>query len=554
MSIKLEQGFDYDLLWKLSAAAALLLLGFIAWNRKLARFNRKLARLNAEIQQKNTQIATLLDNSGQGFLSCGKDLMVNPGYSRECMRIFQREVLDRPLPELLCPQDEDQRYFVAETLRLVIEGEADPLRLDAYLSLLPKEYVLHARYYEAEYRLLDDGRMMLILTDVSDEKVLQQRLAQERLRLEFVVNALENRDDLLEALRDFDTFRSRTLPDLLGSGSQPGAVLAETFRHIHTFKSLFAQSSLPTLPAVLHELETRLGQLRDHGGAINVNAIQSALAGTDLGASLEQDTAILRDKLGQEYFSPEKEIRVSASKLDAIEASVNALCAQEAISDATRAKAVELIHQLRFEPLHKLIEPHFRAAEQLATRQEKLLAPIVYEGDVALVDPQIYGPFCKSLIHLLRNAVDHGIEDPDTRLMADKNEVASIRCRVQTGTDHLTLTFSDDGQGIDPTYIRAKALEMGKTQAADLMDAEALKLIFLDGLTTRTEVNSISGRGVGLAAVYQELERVGGTVQLDSTLGQGTQFIFTLPYQPTTAEIDRKRPVHLMDRAETAAK
>ncbi|MBK7002519.1 MAG: AAA family ATPase [Rhodoferax sp.] len=511
--------------------------------------SRLYAHLEEKVQERTLQLATLLDNSGQGFLSFGPDLMVNPGYSRECMRIFQREVLDKPLSELLCPQDADQREFVAETLRLVIEDEADPLRLDAYLSLLPKEYVLHARYYEAEYRLLGDGRMMLILTDVSDEKVLQQRLAQERLRLEFVVNALENRDDLLETLRDFDTFRSRTLPDLLSFGSQAGAVLAEIFRHIHTFKSLFAQASLPTLPAVLHELETRLGQLRDHDDPIDFNAIKCVLASTDLGLTLEEDIAILRDKLGNEYFSPDKEIRVPAAKLKQIEASVNALCAINAIAAATGAKIIELVRQLRFEPLQKLIEPHFKAAEQLAARQEKMLDPIIYEGDMALVDPQVYGPFCKSLVHLLRNAVDHGIEDLDTRLMADKNEVASIRCCVKTGTDHLTLTFSDDGQGIDPTYIRAKALELGKTQATDLMDAEALKLIFLDGLTTRSEVSTISGRGVGLAVVYQELERLGGMVQVDSTLGQGTQFVFTLPYRPTTAEINEKQAVYLMDKA-----
>ncbi|MBK7002518.1 MAG: AAA family ATPase [Rhodoferax sp.] len=517
-------------------------------SRLYAQLEEKVRERTDQLLEKNLQIATLLDNSGQGFLSCGKDLMVEPGYSRECMRIFQREVLDKPLPELLCPQDEDRRYFVAETLQLVIEGDADPLRFDAYLSLLPKEYALHERYYEAEYRLLGDGRMMLILTDISDEKVLQQRLTQERLRLEFVVNALENRDDLLEALRDFDTFRSRTLPDLLSFGSQAGAVLAEIFRHVHTFKSLFAQASLPTLPAVLHELETRLGQLRDHGNAIDFNAIKCVLAGTDLGLTLEEDIAILRDKLGNEYFSPDKEIRIPAAKLKQIEASVNALCARNAIAATTGAKIIELVRQLRFEPLQKLIEPHFKAAEQLAARQEKMLAPILYEGDMALIDPEVYGPFCKSLVHLLRNAVDHGIEDPDTRLMADKNEVARIRCRVQTGTDHLTLTFSDDGQGIDPAYIRAKALELGKTQATDLIDAQALKLIFLDGLTTRSEVSTISGRGVGLAAVYQELERLGGMVQVDSTLGQGTQFVFTLPYRPTVPVTQGQHTSKLTDR------
>jgi PAS domain S-box-containing protein len=473
------------------------------------------------------QVATLLNNSGQGFLSFGSNLRIDEGFSRECTSIFGRDLLGLRVPELLCPDDPQQRDLVERALQLILHCADDPLRRDAYIELLPVEYRLGDCTCKVEYRLLDDDHMMLILTDITDERQLRERLALERTRLEFIVNALEGRDELLEILREFDDFRSRALPDLLSAHHQPQAVLAEVFRQIHTFKSLLAQASLPTIPDVLHDLESRLGHLRERGEDIDATDIKRELGACDVGAALDKDLTLLRDKLGQSYFSPEREIRVPASKLDSLEAEACALYGGD-------SSILQSIRRLRYVPLEDLIAPHFKAGEQLAERQEKLLAPIVYTGYLASVDPDVYGGFCKSLIHLFRNAVDHGIEDPDTRLMADKDETATIRCTVRAAGDHLTLTIEDDGRGIDPAVILAKALEMGTAAAtlAAMSDAETLLLIFAEGLTTRDEVSAISGRGVGLSAVMQELTRLGGTVRVQSVIGQGARFDFTLPYHP----------------------
>jgi PAS domain S-box-containing protein len=488
---------------------------------------------NALIEQQHAlvthtldQVATLLNNSGQGFLSFGRDLMIEEGFSQECQRIFGRDVLDLPLPELLFAEDARQRSFLEKTLRLVINSDDDRLRREAYLGLLPKEYRLGERYCKAEYRLLDNGRMMLILTDITDEKHLTERLAQERLRVEFVVHALESRDELLEVLRDFEAFRSRVLPDLLSFERQPHVLLTEVFRHIHTFKSLFAQASLPTIPDVMHDLESRLGRLRDLGEALDTNVIKRELGSTDLGAALETDLALLREKLGDEFFSSEREIRVPASKLASLETEASTLYGSD-------SRMLGLIRYLRYVPLQSLIEPHFKAAEQLSERQEKLLAPITCSGEAATVDPDIYGPFCKSLVHLFRNAVDHGIEDADTRLMAEKDETATIRCAVHTEDEQLILTIADDGCGIDVAHIKEKAIEQGKVSAAEaaaMSEAEALMLVFAEGVTTSDSITTISGRGVGLSAVRQELVQLGGTVQVESVPGQGSRFTFTLPY------------------------
>ncbi|MBK7005283.1 MAG: transporter substrate-binding domain-containing protein [Burkholderiales bacterium] len=488
------------------------------------------------VAQTLKHVATLLNNSGQGFLSFGQDLLIDEGYSRECNRIFGCDVGNLPVPLLLCSTNATQG-FLEKTLRLAMDSANDHLRRDAYMGLLPAEYRLGERYYTAQYRLLEDGHMMLILTDVTDERQLKERLKLERLRLEFIVHALENRDDLLEMLGEFEVFRSHTLPGLLSFEQRPRNMLAEILRHIHTFKSLFAQARLPTIPQVLHELENRLGQLRDStsgadaGAAITTNAIKRHLGITDLGAALESDLALLRQTLGDDFFHSEREVRVPVSKLVSLEEEASALYGAD-------SRMLGLIRYLRYVPVQALIEPHAKAAEQLALRQGKLLAPITCTGATVPVDPTIFGPFCKSLVHLFRNAVDHGIEDADTRLLADKSETASIHCTIHATDDQLTFKISDDGCGIDVARVRAKAIELGKLDALEssaLNDADVLMLIFADGVTTRDHISPISGRGVGLSAVQHELEQLGGRAQIESTMGQGSCFTFTLPYHPPVA-------------------
>lgn len=559
LAIRVEQSFDYRLLWQVIAGASLALLAVFYWNRKLARYNARLTTSQAELHTAHDelynalheaitqqhiadkargQIATLLDNSGQGFLSVDSQLRIDPNYSRECKRIFGRDSLDRPLPELLYPNDSgpddrNRRTFLAKTLSLVITSGKDPLRQEAYLELLPKEYRLNEGDYKAEYRPISAERMMLVLTDITTEKRLRDRLAQERLRLELVVNALEHRDDLLTLLHDYEHFRCRALPDLLAFERNARVLLDELFRQTHTFKGLFAQASLPTLPAVLHELETRLGELRDRGRPFDVADIKRELGHTDLGAPLRADLSLLREKLGPEYFNLEREFRVSAKLLDQLETETAEHC-------GTDSRLLELVRQLRFEPLQRLLEPTFKAATRLAQQQGKCLAPIQYLGANPLVDPRTIGPFVRSLVHVLRNAVDHGIEDPDTRLLADKDEAATISCQVESKLDRLTLTISDDGAGIDPAHIRARAATLQLDEARMSDDAEILQLIFANGFSTRLTTNGVSGRGVGLAAVRQAAEEIGGAVAVESTLGEGTRLIFSLPHLPPPDVADDK--------------
>jgi len=174
-----------------------------------------------------------------------------------------------------------------------------------------------------------------------------------------------------------------------------------------------------------------------------------------------------------------------------------------------------------------------RLIQQAAARLEKEVAPLVVRGGEAVwIDPQHWRPFLRSLTHVFRNAVVHGIEDPNTRLDSGKSELGSITCSVQVSGTQLQLSIADDGVGIDLAALRQRAVGMGllASQAvAALSEEQVMELIFLDNVSTLQEASDLAGRGVGLAEVRSQARKLGGDVRVQSARGQGTQFVFTLP-------------------------
>jgi len=153
-------------------------------------------------------------------------------------------------------------------------------------------------------------------------------------------------------------------------------------------------------------------------------------------------------------------------------------------------------------------------------------------GEATPVDRDILERIEAPLGHLLRNALDHGIETASARLAAGKPETGTIRLEAAHHSGLLLITVGDDGAGIDVEALRAAIVRKGLTSApvaAEMTETELLEFMFLPGFTLKTRVTEISGRGVGLDAVQTMVREVGGTVRVNSRLGQGSQFTLQLP-------------------------
>ena len=189
------------------------------------------------------------------------------------------------------------------------------------------------------------------------------------------------------------------------------------------------------------------------------------------------------------------------------------------------------VMRARMQPLSRLFARLPRLVRELAGETRKKLVLFIDGGDTEL-DRQLIEVVRDPLTHILRNAADHGIELPADRIMAGKPEQGTIRISASHEAGYIAISIADDGRGLDLERIKAKALTRGLVGAADIDDLspeQIYRFIFLPEFSTATTVTSISGRGVGLDVVRENLETIGGSINVNSTFGKGTSFDLKIP-------------------------
>ncbi len=472
---------------------------------------QELAESLETVRVKSEQVSALLDNSGEGFLSFGPDLIVASEFSLACLDFFGTSPAGRAIDTLLFPDDENAR----DTMRACIAealAEPDPHRRELYLSLLPEEISIGQRTLEAEFKVLDRA-IMLVLADITEEKSLAEQVAREQHRLEMIVTAVTAGNDFFDVIAEFRAF--------VAEGNDGGKTWerANLYRTVHTFKGTFNQFGFHDLPSALHRIEAALQGLP--AGATGADAAARVFA-EDWEALLESELATVTKALGDDFMSRRGVVIVTPEQAERFER-----FARGQIDEADVPKILEEIASIRTVSLRHALGEFDKLIRQVAGRVEKEVAPLVIEGEDARINPDVFGPFLRTLGHVFRNAVDHGIEDPDSRLAAGKSEVGAITCGISKSQGALFIQIADDGGGIDVETLRRRAAER---ISADVDDWDIADLIFADGVSVRGEVSELSGRGVGMAAVRAAVEDLGGSVVVTTRAGHGTSFTFRVPF------------------------
>jgi two-component system chemotaxis sensor kinase CheA len=182
-------------------------------------------------------------------------------------------------------------------------------------------------------------------------------------------------------------------------------------------------------------------------------------------------------------------------------------------------------------PIDNVFKRFPRMVRDLAQKQGKEVELIV-QGEDTELDRSVSEEIGDPLIHLLRNAVGHGIEPPEERARAGKPPRGVVRLSAFRQENYIVLQVADDGRGIDPEMIRASAVRKGiiaEEAAARLSDKDAINLVFASGLSTATKADDVSGRGVGMDIVRKNLEKLNGSISLDTAIGRGSTFTVKLP-------------------------
>jgi two-component system chemotaxis sensor kinase CheA len=205
----------------------------------------------------------------------------------------------------------------------------------------------------------------------------------------------------------------------------------------------------------------------------------------------------------------------------------------EAINGMSRTVSdlQDAVMKLRMQPVKKIFSKFPRIVRDLAKKLNKKVQ-LVLEGEDTEIDRSILDRLEDPLIHLVRNAIDHGIEPPEERIKAGKPEVGTVKLGAYQEGDRIIIYIEDDGRGIDPEKVKKKAVEKGlitPEQAMNMSDKEAYELIFLPGFSTAEQVSDVSGRGVGMDVVASTIHSLRGNIEIDSQLGKGTKIIMKLP-------------------------
>lgn len=367
-----------------------------------------------------------------------------------------------------------------------------------------------------------------------------------------------------ESAENLSTMEQALLALERGGRSDSGLVHA-VLRAAHTLKGNSATMGFETVAQDAHQLEDQLERLHDGTLPFSADLITRFLEAVDglrrlLRAALDAEPVVTRgSETVPEPKGPARDatLRVNVARLDTLldltaeitiargrlaqlvvpgnsvtEAAVATLGQLEQLHAAVQ----EEVMRLRMVPLGPTLRACHRTVRDVARKQGKQVQ-LVIEGHDVEVDTSIAEQMRDPLTHMIRNAVDHGIELPAERVTAGKPATGTITLRALHRAGSVVIELVDDGRGLDRARIAAKAEAAGLvTTAGALTDEQLLSLIFEPGFSTAAEVTAVSGRGVGMDIVRRHIRTLRGTIDTASTPGQGTRFTIQLPL--TVAIID----------------
>ncbi|MBU6949859.1 chemotaxis protein CheA [Hahella sp. HN01] len=260
----------------------------------------------------------------------------------------------------------------------------------------------------------------------------------------------------------------------------------------------------------------------------------SAAAGKDAQASIATETTVRVDtKRLDDIMNMVGELVLVRNRLKRLGEEFADENMSKAVSnlDVVTSDLQSAVMQTRMQPIKKVFGRFPRVVRDLARNLRKEVN-LVLRGEDTDLDKNLVEALSDPLVHLVRNAVDHGIESPEAREQKGKPRVGRVVLAAEQEGDHILLSIEDDGAGMDPVVLRQKAVEKGiyDVDAAErLTDNEAYNLIFAPGFSTKTEISDVSGRGVGMDVVKTKITQLNGTIHIESELGRGSRIVIKVP-------------------------
>jgi two-component system chemotaxis sensor kinase CheA len=460
---------------------------------------RLAASRTAEVDARNRELRLVFDTVGQGFLTIDRAGRMSAERSAVLARWLGPPPLDETLASWLGRIDAERGALFALCWEAVVEGV---LPLELTLAQMPRTFVAAGRHLRLDYTPILDGetleRVLVVLTDGTSELERERAEADTRDLVEIMDRVRTDRAGLLEFLSE-----GEALLATLRGGREDRVT---TLRLLHTLKGNASLFGMSRVAAACHALEDTVTE----SGAAPSRRELDELAG--LWTAMR---ARLAGVLGAEM---DGHVELDEAEYDEILHGTTAGWPAPVLA--------EIVRGWKREPLRRRLARVGDRARAIADRLGKGTIRVDVEEEGVRLDPAGWSTFWSAFVHVVRNAVDHGIEPAAERRAAGKEPAGRIRLSGAIEGDALVVSIADDGRGIDWSEVARRASALGlptKTQA-DLVDA-----LLRDGFTTRDEVGAVSGRGVGMGAVAAACHERGGHMTVRSVPMHGTTITFTFP-------------------------
>lgn len=540
-------------------------LSMIAFNAMV----EKIEQSTALVKQKAADIQALLQNIPQGILTVQAGGLVHPEYSAHLRTIFETDnIAGRPVMALVLKHaglGDDVLSQVEAALDACI-GE-DEMNFGFNAHLLPTE--IHREMSDGRVKVLELGwspilddsgtitRLMLCVRDVTELRALALAASAQKRELEMIGQVLAVTHEKFHAFEQgslqFVADNERIVHDTDRAGAHARAeAVGLLFRNMHTIKGNARTYGLKQLADVVHRVEQSYDAVRQDPSlwfgetlAADLQAVRHAIGEyTHVNTVKLGRTGPGRRGDGDKYLLVTREDLTSA---------LDQIAAADVDDGEHRHAALNLaaatLRRAGTEKLGDVLRSVVDSLPELATQLGKEPPRVLIEDHGIRLRSPLAGPLRNAFMHLMRNAMDHGLEAPLTRLTHGKPATGTIAVAMELDDLHLRLRLKDDGQGLHLERLRAHAVRQGLVQADQPMnDGAVAQLIFAPGFSTAEKVTEVSGRGVGMDAVRGFMQAEGGNVSielLEPQRGQGQRFqiLVTLPAHFAVGEVTSDKAV-----------
>jgi hypothetical protein len=485
------------------------------------------AELRKEVDRQTRDIKSILDTIKQGIFSVhAVEDRIDPQYSLHLTEIVGSEdVGTRNLKSLILEKsslDSDQRAQILSCLDAsfgenVINFElnqANLVREFTYQPVKGTEKILEVDWTPMLDSQSQVEKVLVNLRDVTEVRQLQLRAAQHEEDLKILIELIQIPEDRFHRfLHKTKEYLKQNRELVLQFEESRPDVIKQLFVNIHTIKGTARTYLLRSISSATHEVEEYYHLLAQGQNVWNKTVLLADISRIE--ELIERYRSVGEEKLGWQLT--ERLIKMSSSTLESVLASLNEIASEHLNPHQTSlVKSVRsLLFSVGFVSIQDVIDEACRGLDSVARDLEKLKPRFDVELPLVVMRDQGVNLMHGILVHLLRNSMDHGIERPAQRLLVGKQEAGIIYVHAVIRDKRLHIEYGDDGGGLNIEAIKQKAISRNLIKSDAPMTPQSIaNLIFEAGLSTKSTVSDISGRGVGLDAVKRYLEEAGGSISI----------------------------------------